>query len=57
MMENMAEYLKNADGKTRRKVLGYIFSENRFWRKGALQAMSLQNQYLYFSISARFSFH
>ncbi len=34
MLENIAEYYKKADGKTKKKILGCIFSEKLVLEKG-----------------------
>ena len=34
MLENIAEYYKNSDGKTKKKILGCIFSEKLVYEKG-----------------------
>ena len=34
MLENIAEYYKNSDGKTKKKILGCIFSEKLVLEKG-----------------------
>jgi hypothetical protein len=34
MLENLVEYYKKADGKTKKKILGCIFSEKLVLEKG-----------------------
>ena len=34
MLENIAEYYKKSDGKTKKKILGCIFSEKLVFEKG-----------------------
>ena len=34
MLENIVEYYGKADGKTKKKLLGCIFSEKLIWQKG-----------------------
>jgi site-specific DNA recombinase len=40
MLENLTGFYKEADGQTKRKILGCIFSEKRVFEKGRVATMS-----------------
>ncbi|HBE41932.1 MAG TPA: hypothetical protein DDW27_12140 [Bacteroidales bacterium] len=49
MLENLTGYYKAADGQTKRKILGCIFSEILVLKKEKLQPSPLRNPYKFCS--------
>lgn len=44
MLKNISEYYQKADEKTKKKILGCIFSKKLVLRKGKLQPTNSQNR-------------